>query len=137
MTIMKTKARQIVDDMLTAFGQQDINAVVDTFAEDAVLIHHGTQIMPSAKFKGKDGARMFFEYNINALEVVYFNTNEFIDAGEDRLIILGNEHFISKEDGTHMKNTWVQIYTVIDGLISKMEEFATSASPEQYAGNGN
>jgi ketosteroid isomerase-like protein len=137
MTIMKTKARQIVDDMLRAFGQQDINAVVDTFAEDAVLIHHGTQIMPSAKFKGKDGARMFFEYNINALEVVYFNTNEFIDAGEDRLIILGNEHFISKEDGTHMKNTWVQIYTVIDGLISKMEEFATSASPEQYAGNGN
>ena len=137
MTIMKTKARQIVDDMLTAFGQQDINAVVDTFAEDAVLIHHGTQIMPSAKFKGKDGARMFFEYNINALEVVYFNTNEFIDAGEDRLIILGNEHFISKEDGTHMKNTWVQIYTVIDGLISKMEEFATSASPEEYAGNGN
>lgn len=137
MTIMKTKARQIVDDMLTAFSQQDINVVVDTFAEDAVLIHHGTQIMPSAKFKGKDGARMFFEYNINALEVVYFNTNEFIDAGEDRLIILGNEHFISKEDGTHMKNTWVQIYTVIDGLISKMEEFATSASPEQYAGNGN
>lgn len=137
MTIMKTKARQIVDDMLRAFGQQDINAVVDTFAEDAVLIHHGTQIMPSAKFKGKDGARMFFEYNINELEVVYFNTNEFIDAGEDRLIILGNEHFISKEDGTHMKNTWVQIYTVIDGLISKMEEFATSASPEQYAGNGN
>src|SRR5690606_5405653 len=137
MTIMKTKARQIVDDMLTAFGQQDINAVVDTFAEDAVLIHHGTQIMPSAKFKGKDGARMFFEYNINALEVVYFNTNEFIDAGEERLIILGNEHYISKEDGTHMKNTWVQIYTVIDGLISKMEEFATSASPEEYAGNGN
>lgn len=137
MTIMKTKARQIVDDMLTAFGQQDINAVVDTFAEDAVLIHHGTQIIPSAKFKGKDGARMFFEYNINALEVVYFNSNEFIDAGKDQLLILGNEHFISKEDGTHMKNTWVQIYTVIDGLISKMEEFATSASPEQYAGNGN
>jgi len=137
MTIMKTKAKQIVEDMLTAFSQQNINAVVDTFAEDAVLIHHGTQIMPSAKFKGKDGARMFFEYNINALEVVYFNTNEFIDAGEDRLIILGNEHFISKEDGTHMKNTWVQIYTVIDGLISKMEEFATSASPEEYAGNGN
>lgn len=137
MTIMKTKARQIVEDMLTAFGQQDINAVLDTFAEDAVLIHHGTQIMPSAKFKGKDGARMFFEYNINALEVVYFNTNEFIEAGEDRLIILGNEHFISKEDGTQMKNTWVQIYTVIDGIISKMEEFATLASNEQYAGNGN
>ena len=132
---MKTEARKVVDHMLSVFGQQDIDAVVNTFADDAVLIHHGTQIMPSAKFVGKEGARMFFEFNINALEVVYFNANEFIEAGENRVIILGNEHFISKEDGSHMKNTWVQLYTVENGLITKMEEFATSAAPEQYAGN--
>ncbi len=134
---MSTTAREIVNKMLQAFAEKDIDAIVDTFSEDAFLIHHGTQIMPSAKFKGKEGARMFFEFNINALEVVYFNTNEFIEAGDNKVIILGNEHFISKEDGSHMKNTWVQIYTVTNGLISKMEEFATSASPEQYGGNGN
>ena len=132
---MKSQARQVVDKMFEVFAQQNIEAVVETFTEDAVLIHHGTQIMPSAKFIGKEGARMFFEYNINALEVVYFNTNEFIEAGENQLIVLGNEHFVSKEDGTEMKNRWVQIYTIKDGLISKMEEFASSAAPEQYVGN--
>lgn len=133
---MSTPARQVVDKMFEVFAQQNIDAIVDSFTEDVVLIHHGTQIMPSAKFKGKDGARMFFEYNINALDVVYFNLNEYIESG-DKVIVLGNEHFISKEDRSEMKNTWVQIYTVTNGLISKMEEFATSASPDQYGGNGN
>ncbi|MBQ0151333.1 MAG: nuclear transport factor 2 family protein [Chryseobacterium sp.] len=131
---MATTARQVVDKMFEVFAQQNIDAIVDSFSDDVVLIHHGTQIMPSAKFQGKEGARMFFEYNINALEVVYFNVNEYIEA-DDKVIVLGNEHFISKEDRTEMKNRWVQIYTVTDGLISKMEEFASSASPDQYGGN--
>lgn len=131
---MATVARQIVDKMFRAFGAKDVDAVVDTFSDDAVLIYHGTQVMPAAKFQGKDGARMFFEFNINALDVVFFNTNEFVEEG-NTLIVLGNEHFISRQDGAHLKNAWVQIYTITDGLISKMEEFATSAQPNQYGGN--
>ncbi|MBP3944090.1 nuclear transport factor 2 family protein [Sphingobacteriaceae bacterium WQ 2009] len=131
---MGTPARQIVDKMFQAFGAQDVDAVVDTFTEDAVLIYHGTQVMPAAKFKGKDGAKMFFEFNINALEVVFFNANQFVEEG-NTVIVLGNEHFISKENGNHLKNSWVQIYTVRDGLIARMEEFATSALPAQYGGN--
>lgn len=132
---MKTNAKQVVENMFAVFAQQDIDAIINIFSDDAVLIHHGTQIMPSAKFIGKAGARMFFEYNINALEVVYFNTNEFIEAGDDKVIVLGNEHFISKENGAEMKNRWVQIYTISNGLISKMEEFASSTAPESYGGN--
>lgn len=131
---MKKSAKEIVDHMFEVFAQQNIDAVIETFSDDAILIHHGTQIMPSAKFVGKEGARMFFEFNINALDVVYFNVNEFIEAG-NRVIYFGNEHFISKQDGTEMKNRWVQIYTVANGLITKMEEFASSAAPESYGGN--
>ncbi|WP_157884422.1 nuclear transport factor 2 family protein [Chryseobacterium kwangjuense] len=133
--VMKTQARQAVDKMFEVFAQQNIDAIVDAFSDDTVLIHHGTQIMPSAKFIGKEGARMFFEFNINALEVVYFNINEFVEAGNDKLFVFGNEHFISKQDQSEMKNRWVQIYTVKDGLITKMEEFASSAAPESYGGN--
>lgn len=131
---MKTQVREIIDKMFDAFGNQNIDAIVETFAEDAQCIYHGTQVMPAAKFKGKEGARMFFEFNINALEVVFFNKNHFFEDG-NTVIVTGNEHFISKQDGTHLKNSWVQIYTVTNGLISKMEEFATSAQPEQYGGN--
>lgn len=131
---MATTARQVVDKMFVAFSTQNVDSVVDTFSADAELIYHGTQIMPAAKFKGKEGARMFFEFNINALEVVYFNVNSYIEA-HDKVVVFGNEHFISKEDRSEMKNRWVQIYTVKDGLIAKMEEFASSATPESYSGN--
>ena len=129
-----TTPKQVVEKMFEVFGQQNIDAVVETFSDDAVLIHHGTQIMPSAKFVGKEGARMFFEFNINALEVVYFNVNEIVEA-DDKIFVFGNEHFISKEDRSEMKNRWIQIYTVQNNLITKMEEFASSASPESYGGN--
>lgn len=131
---MKTSVRTIVDQMFAAFGNKDVDAIVATFSDDAELIYHGTQVMPAARFKGKDGAKMFFEFNINALDVIFFNANQFVEEG-NTLIVLGNEHFISKQDGTHLKNQWVQVYTVTNGLISKMEEFATSAQPEQYGGN--
>lgn len=131
---MATPVRQIVDKMLKAFDAKDVAAVVDTFSDDAELIYHGTQVMPAAKFKGKEGAKMFFDFNINALDVVFFTPNHFIEE-ENTLVILGNEHFIAKADGKHLKNAWVQVYTITEGLISKMEEFATSAQPEQYGGN--
>lgn len=133
---MVTAERQIVDKMFEAFRSQNVNAVVETFAENAVLIYHGTQVMPAAKFKGKNGAQMFFEFNINALEVVSFNVNQFLEE-KNTVIVLGDEHFILKSDGQHLKNSWVQVYTIMDGLISRMEEFATSATSEQYGGNWN
>ena len=132
--MMSTPARQIVDEMFAAFATKNVDAVIETFSNDAELIYHGTQLMPAVKFKGKEGARMFFEFNINALDVVFFNANQFVEEG-NTVIVLGNEHFISKQDGTHLKNQWVQVYTVTNGLISKMEEFATSAQPDQYGGN--
>ena len=132
--MMSTPARQIVDEMFAAFATKNVDAVIETFSNDAELIYHGTQVMLAAKFKGKEGARMFFEFNINALDVVFFNANQFVEEG-NTVIVLGNEHFISKQDGTHLKNQWVQVYTVTNGLISKTEEFATSALPDQYGGN--
>ncbi len=42
------------------------------------------------------------------------------------VVILGKEHQKVKQSGRELKQKWVQIYTVKNDLISKMEEFATS-----------
>lgn len=131
---MSSQSRQIVDEMFTAFESKDLEGIIKTFSDDAVCIYHGTQVMPAAKFKNTEGVRMFFDFNLNALQVVYFNKTQFIEK-DNTIVVLGNEHFISNQDGSHIKNNWVQIYTITNGLISRMEEFATSASPEQYGGN--
>lgn len=131
---MSTQIRKIVDEMFAAFAEKDLERVAKTFSEDAICIYHGTQLMPSAKFAGREGAKMFFEFNFNNFQVVFFNKNQFIEEG-NTVVVLGNEHFISNQDGKDYKQQWAQVYTVTNGLISRMEEFATSALPEQYGGN--
>jgi ketosteroid isomerase-like protein len=124
-------ARTVVDEMFSAFEAKDLERIVNTFSEDATLIYHGTQKMPAAKFKGTDGTRGFFSFNLNAFEIIYFQRDEYIET-ENKIVVLGKEHF--KKDGADLKNTWVQIYTVKDQKITRMEEFATSAAPEEYGG---
>lgn len=42
------------------------------------------------------------------------------------VVVLGREHQKVKRSGRELKQDWVQIYTVENNLITKMEEFATS-----------
>ena len=131
---MENQARKIVDQMFEAFDQKDLEKVVATFTEDAICIYHGTQKMPSAKFKGKDGAAMFFEFNFNNFKVVKFQKNQFVQQ-DHIVVVFGEEHFISNQTKEDLYQKWVQVYTITDGLISRMEEFATSALDNEYAGN--
>ena len=45
--------------------------------------------------------------------------------------MLGNEHQKVKRSGTELKQKWVQVYTVENDLITRMEEFATSEVVEK------
>jgi ketosteroid isomerase-like protein len=42
------------------------------------------------------------------------------------VVVLGQEHQRVKRSGKELKQKWVQIYTVENDLISRMEEFATT-----------
>lgn len=44
----------------------------------------------------------------------------------------GKEKFTKVEDGDILAQKWVQIYTFKDGLIVRMEEFATSVADDDY-----
>ncbi|MGB6084845.1 nuclear transport factor 2 family protein [Moheibacter sp.] len=58
-----------------------------------------------------------------------FETEEFIIQG-NKVAVLGNEHQRVRKSGKELKQKWVQIYTVENNLIIKMEEFATSEVAE-------
>lgn len=57
--------------------------------------------------------------------MIKFETRQFIVEG-NTVVVLGNEHQKVKRSGRELKQKWVQIYTVENDLITKMEEFATS-----------
>ena len=122
---MKSSARTVVDKMFAAFGKGDVEGFVGTVSNDTVWIYHGTQIIPKGRFEGKDGVRNFIGTILNNTEVISFEPLEYIVDG-NKVVVIGQEHQKVKRSGREQKQKWVQIYTVENDLITKMEEFATS-----------
>ncbi|MDX9749680.1 MAG: nuclear transport factor 2 family protein [Flavobacteriales bacterium] len=122
---MKNEARQVVDRMFAAFAQGDADAFVGTVSDDTVWTYHGTQVIPKGTFEGKEGVRKFFKSIVEGSDILHFEPTDFIVEG-NKVVVLGHEHQRVKRSGKELKQQWVQVYTVENGLITKMEEFASS-----------
>lgn len=122
---MKNSAKTVVEKMFTAFDNGDVEKFVDTVSEDTVWIYHGTQIIPKGVFEKKEGVRSFFSNILDKTEIISFEPQQYIVEG-NMVVVLGQEHQKVKRSGRELKQKWVQIYTVENDLITRMEEFATS-----------
>ncbi len=122
---MKNSAKTVVEKMFAAFANGDISKLVETVSEDTVWIYHGTQIIPKGAFEKKEGVRTFFSNILERTEIINFETQQYIVEG-NTVVVLGQEHQKVKRSGRELKQKWVQIYTVENDLITRMEEFATS-----------
>lgn len=122
---MRNSAKAVVEKMFAAFGSGDVEKFVATVSEDTVWIYHGTQIIPAGTFEKKEGVRTFFTNIMERTEIINFEPQQFI-VEENMVVVLGREHQKVKRSGRELKQKWVQIYTVENDLITRMEEFATS-----------
>ncbi len=118
-------AKTVVESMFAAFGEGDIEGFVATVSDDSVWIYHGTQIIPKGTFENKDGVRAFLSNILDRTEIISFEPRQFVVEG-NTVVVLGREHQRVKRSGRELKQKWVQIYTVENELITRMEEFATS-----------
>ena len=122
---MKNSSRIVVDKMFEAFASGNVDEILKTVSDDTVWIYHGTQVIPKGEYKGKDGARQFFAGILNGTEIIKFQPEQYIVEG-NMVVVLGNEHQKVKKSGKELKQKWVQVYTIENDLITRMEEFATS-----------
>ena len=122
---MKNSPKEVVEKMFAAFKSGDAERFVATVSDDTVWIYHGTQIIPRGRFEKKEGVRAFYTNIMERTEIINFEPLQYIVEG-NMVVVLGKEHQKTKRSGRELKQDWVQIYTVENGLITKMEEFATS-----------
>lgn len=122
---MKNSAKKVVEKMFAAFGSGDIEKLVGTVSDDTVWIYHGTHIIPKGSFEKKAGVSAFFTNILERTEIINFEPQQYIVEG-NMVVVLGKEHQKVKRSGRELKQKWVQIYTVENNLITKMEEFAAS-----------
>jgi ketosteroid isomerase-like protein len=124
---MENSAKKVVEKMFEAFASGNVDRILETVSEDTVWIYHGTQVIPRDEYRGKEGARQFFNNILNGTEVIKFQPEQFIVEGK-MVVVLGNEHQKVKRSGRELKQKWVQVYTIENNLIVRMEEFATTES---------
>ena len=122
---MENSSRSVVDKMFSAFSSGDIEKLVATVSDNTVWVYHGTQIIPKGTFEKKEGVRAFFTNILDKTEIINFEPQQFIVEGK-MVVVLGREHQKVKRSDRELKQKWVQIYTVENDLITRMEEFATS-----------
>lgn len=121
----------VVNRMFEAFNAKDLGAALATVSQDTLWIHHGSQKLPSVRFVGRSGAEKFFATSFGSMTIDYFRPLTFIEQG-DTVVVRGEESYEMLGIDGKLTNEWVQIYTVADGRITKMEEFATSADAGSY-----
>ena len=122
---MENSSMKVVEKMFSAFKDGDVEKFVATVSEDTLWVYHGTQIIPKGLFENKEGVRSFFNTILDRTEIISFEPQQFI-AEDNMVVVLGQEHQRSKRSGRELKQKWVQVYTVENDLITRMEEFATS-----------
>lgn len=122
---MKNSSKAIVEKMYTAFESGDVEQFVATVSDNTQWIYHGTQIIPKGTFEKKEGVRAFIYNILDKTEIISFEPQQFIVEG-NMVVVLGQEHQKVKRSGRNLKQKWIQVYTVENDLITRMEEFATS-----------
>jgi len=121
----------VVQTMYEAYGAGNMDALKATLSENIEWIYHGpAEIKHAGTYNGKAGVMKFFS-NVNEhIEYLDFQPVQFIAQG-NTVVVLGNEKQKIKRNGEILEQGWVQIYTVNNELIDKMEEFSDTAYAEK------
>lgn len=121
----------VVSQMYQAFGAGDMEALQQTLSPNTIWNYNGSEFIPYAgTYKGKEEVVGFIGKIMTHVDVLDFQVKQMISEG-NTVLVLGSEKQQLKKNGKILEQAWVQIYTVENGLITKMEEFANTAYAEK------
>jgi ketosteroid isomerase-like protein len=122
-----TKALNVVQEMLTAFGKGDMEALKRTLSDDTTWVYHGVNGIPyNGTYQGKEGAVKFIMNIMANVDVLDFQVTKIV-ADQNTVIVLGSEKQKIKSNGEVLEQNWVQVYTVESDLITRLDEYANTA----------
>lgn len=122
---------EVVNKMLQAFGAGNMDALKLTLSDTTIWNYNGSALIPySGTYKGKDEVVKFIGNIVSNVDILDFKVEQIIANGKT-VVVLGFEKQKIKKNGKILEQNWVQVYTVENGLITKMEEFANTAYAEK------
>jgi ketosteroid isomerase-like protein len=122
-------ARRSID----AFSRGNLDAVIETLAPEFELHPSGRFMDTQRVYRGREGWTEFWGDFRAAWEDVAVSI-ERMEAIDDRVLILGKIHGKGRESGVAVEADAAWVHTVNDGLIVRVQTFATWADALEAAG---
>jgi ketosteroid isomerase-like protein len=126
-----SKEVEVVNKMFQAFGTGNMEALKLTLSDTSVWVYYGSDLIPySGTYKGKEEVVRFIGNIISSVDILDFKVEQIISNGKT-VVVLGSEKQKIKKNSKILEQNWVQVYTVENGLITKMDEYANTAYSEK------
>ncbi|CAH0194020.1 nuclear transport factor 2 family protein [Chryseobacterium sp. Bi04] len=120
---------EVVKKNYAAFGAGDIPGVQAVVSENTVWIYHGAPPIPyTGTYNGKEGVKTFINNIINNVKVLNFKVDKMVAGENNTVIVTGEETQEINSNKKILTQKWIHVYTVENGLITKLEEFANTAA---------
>ncbi|HEX5691443.1 MAG TPA: nuclear transport factor 2 family protein [Roseiflexaceae bacterium] len=125
----------IAQGIYSAFGQGNIPAILDVFADDVELHEPPGGTPPfTGVYHGLDGAATFFRNLVETVDVLAMEPQEFVAQG-DVVVVLGHYRFRPKTTGIPYDTDWAMVWRFRDGKVSKFQvHYDTATEAAAFSG---
>lgn len=82
-------------------------------------------------YNGKEGAVKFITNIVSNVQVLDFKINKIV-SDNDTVVVIGYEKQKVNKTGKTLEQKWVQVYTVENGLITRMEEYTDTDNTAKF-----
>jgi ketosteroid isomerase-like protein len=117
-----------------AFSRGDLDTWLAYMADD--IDHRAAEgaLDDRGPIHGKDAVRAYLQDWLDLFDDFRSEPVELIDAGEDRVIVVGRISGRAKQSGVETDLTYAAIYTIRDGKIARGREYWTKEQALEAAG---
>jgi ketosteroid isomerase-like protein len=106
------------------------------YLDPDIQIEVSSEIAPDAgTYRGHEGYRAMLRQWFEAWEDVRYEPTEFIDGGDDLVIVVANMHMRARKTGLEMDSLpQFYVYTVRDGRITRLRQVPDRAAAFRLVG---
>lgn len=120
---------QVVRQLYDAFGQGDIDTILQAVADDVEWHQPGpTDVLPWAGTRyGRDQVAQFFTAVSETLEILQFEPRTFL-AHDDTVVVFGYEKALAKPTNRSFESEWVMVFTLRASQVVRFRAYHDTAA---------
>jgi ketosteroid isomerase-like protein len=123
----------MLNDALRAGGPGSLNLLVEERLDPKVVIKPSGVLPESEEVHGHDGALRFLATQMEAFKAMWFEPQEFIDAG-DRVVVRVRLGGSARHTGIAVEFERIHVWTYRGGKVARLDIYASKRQALEAAG---